>query len=61
LQPNKFTAFTSFDPEKGFWIPIFKQMQLGKFWKISITILEGFTSDIKMTSLMLESNQIYVE
>jgi hypothetical protein len=26
LQPNKFTAFTSFDPEKDYWYPIYKQI-----------------------------------
>jgi integrase len=28
LQPNKFTTFTSFDPEKDYWYPIYKEIQL---------------------------------
>jgi hypothetical protein len=30
LQPNKFTAFTSFDIEKDYWYSIYKQVQLCK-------------------------------
>jgi hypothetical protein len=30
LQPNKFTAFTSFNPKKEYWFPHYKQIQLGK-------------------------------
>jgi hypothetical protein len=30
LQPNKFTAFFSFEPEKYYWFPVYKQIQLGE-------------------------------
>jgi hypothetical protein len=30
LEPNKFTAFTSFNPEKDYWFPVYKQIQLDK-------------------------------
>jgi hypothetical protein len=30
LQPNKVTAFTSFDTEKDYWYPICKEIQMGK-------------------------------